>query len=58
MTVAKAAALREMVTVLAACFTKSSRALEGSPIVSGDSPSDSHPFQFGSNWSQGMRSPS
>src|SRR5215207_3685652 len=56
--VAKAAALSEMVTVLDACFTKRLRALDGRVIVSGDSPRDSHPFQFGSNWSQGIRSPS
>ena len=46
---ANVAALSEMMTVLAACLRNRSRALDGRAIVSGESPSDSQPFQFGSN---------
>src|SRR3954449_4854217 len=48
-TVASVAALSETITVLAPCLRNNWRALEDRVIVSGDSPSDSQPFQFGSN---------
>ena len=57
MTIAKADAPTEQMTLLTNLLRNSSRTFEVAKIVSGDRPSDCQPFQLGAKSTHGMRWP-
>ncbi len=57
MTIAKAEAPTEQMTLLTNFARNSSRTFEVWKNVSGERPSDCQPFQFGAKSTQGMRCP-